>query len=106
MATCRELLIIDGKCYEIGNLGWNPKQLNPKVKALCEGKDLRRRSYYVKKDSDDRQAFTLEQLARHYDLGTLDDKLWEIIETEYETFSVEADWNEEFPGDDEIKFED
>lgn len=46
----RELLIIDGKCYEITNLGWNPKQLNPQVKEMCKDKDLRAKSYYVKKN--------------------------------------------------------
>ena len=106
MATCRELIIIDGKCYDIGNLGWNPKQLNPQLKKMCEGKDLRTRSYYIKKNSDDRHAFTYEQLAKKYDLGLLDNKLQEIIDKEYETFSVEADWHEEFPESDKIIFED
>lgn len=102
----RELLIIDGKCYEITNLGWNPKQLNPQVKEMCKDKDLRARSYYVKKNSNDRKGYTLEQLAKKYDLGTLDDKLWEIIENEYESFQVEADWNKEFPESENIKWED
>ena len=104
--TCRELIIIDGKCYDIEKLGWNPKQLNPQLKEMCKDKDLRARHYYIKKNSDNRLAFTLEQLARKYDLGTLDAKLWKIIESEYEAFCVEADWNEEFPNSDEIKFED
>lgn len=102
----RELLIIDGKCYEITNLGWNPKQLNSQVKAMCEGKDLRVRHYYVKKNSDDRHAFTLEQLAEHYQLGSLEDKLWKIIESDYDTFIVEADWHEEFPKSSDIVFDD
>lgn len=104
--TCRELIIIDGKCYDIKNLGWNPKICNPQLKEMCEGKDLRARFLYVKKNSDDRHAYTLEQLAQKYELGTLEDKLWKIIESEYETFCVEADWNKEFPKSDEIKFED
>lgn len=106
MATCRELIIINGKCYEITNLGWNPKELNPQLKKMCEGKDLRSQYLYIKKNSDDRKAFTHEQLARKYDLGILDDRLEEIIKNEYETFEVEADWIEEFPKSDEIIFED
>lgn len=43
--TCRELIIIDGKCYDIQNLGWNPKQLNPQLKEMCKGKDLRAKSF-------------------------------------------------------------
>ena len=101
----RELIIIDGKCYDIQNLGWNPKQCNHQLKKMCKGKDLRARHYYVKKNSNDRNGYTLEQLARKYELGTLEDKLWQIIEAEYETFVIEADWNEEFPKFDEIKFE-
>lgn len=101
----RELIIIDGKCYDIQNLGWNPKQCNPLLKKMCKGKDLRARHYYVKKNSNDRKGYTLEQLARKYELGTLEDKLWQIIEAEYETFVIEADWNEEFPKFNEIKFE-
>lgn len=104
--TCRELIIIDGKCYDIKNLGWNPKQLNPQLKEMCKGKDLRAKSFYIRKNSDSRHAFTLEQLAKKYDFGIIDERLWKIIESEYETFHVEADWNEEFPKSDEIKFED
>lgn len=101
----RELIIIDGKCYDIQNLGWNPKQCNSQLKKMCKGKDLRATHYYVKKNSNDRNGYTLEQLARKYELGTLEDKLWQIIEAEYEPFVIEADWNEEFPKSDEIKFE-
>ena len=102
----RELLIIDGKCYEITNLGWNPKQCNPQVKKMCEGKDLRAQYRYVKKNSNDRTAYTSEHIAKELGLGFLEDKLFEILERDYECFSVEMDWHEEFPGNDEIEFED
>lgn len=105
MATCRELIIIAGKCYDIKNLGWNPKQCNPQLKKMIEGLDLRAKSFYVKKDSADRHAYTLEQLARQYEMGTLQNELWEIINRDYEIFEVEADWNKEYPESENIKWE-
>lgn len=105
MATCRELIIIDGKCYDIKNLGWNPKVCNPQLKEMVEGLDLRAKFFYVRKNSNDRHAYTLEQLAAKYQMGILQNELWEIINRDYETFEVEADWNKEFPKSDEIKWE-
>lgn len=102
----RDLIIINGRCFEITNLGWNPKQLNPQLKAMCEGKDLRTQFLYVKKNSDDRKAYTKEQLAKIYQLGICEPALQNIIDGAYETFEIEADWNEEFPGSNEIVFED
>lgn len=102
----RELIIINGKCFEITNLGWNPKQLNPQLKAMCEDKDLRAQFLYVKKSSPDRKAYTKEQLAKKYQLGFCEPALQKIIDDNYETFVVEADWNEEFPEHDKIVFED
>ena len=37
----RDLIIINGRCFEITNLGWNPKQLNPQLKAMCAPCHLR-----------------------------------------------------------------
>ena len=102
----RELLIIGGKCYEIGNLGWNPKVCNPQVKKMVEGKDIRYKTFYVKKNSTDRHGYTLHDLCKEHGYGWADERLWKIIETEYETFEVAADWHEEFPESELVKFED
>lgn len=67
---------------------------------------LRAKSFYVRKNSNNRHAYTLEQLAAKYQMGILQNELWEIINRDYETFEVEADWNKEFPKSDEIKWED
>lgn len=104
--TCRELLIIGGKCFEIGTLGWNPKVCNPQVKDMVEGKDIRYKTFYVKKNSQDRKGYTLHELCDIHGFGWGDERLWKIIEAEYETFEVAADWREEFSEEELVKFDD
>ena len=98
----RELIIINGKAIEISQLGWNPKQCNPEIKKMVDGKKLRHKYMYRNKNSDDRILYTHEQLAKKYGLGLLDNRLYEIEKEQYESFSIEADWVEEGLENDEV----
>ena len=100
-----ELIIINGKCYNIDYLGWNPKICNPQLKKMIEGKHLTHKYLYVKKDDKKRIAYTSDELQKKYQLGFLDEKFIKILKEEYICYSVEADWNEEFPGSDEIEWD-
>lgn len=102
----RELIIINGKAIEITQLGWNPKQCNPEVKRMLEGKDLRHKYMYRNKKIDDRVLYTHEQLAKKYGFGICDDRLYKIEEEQYESFSIEADWKAEGFEDDALNFDD
>lgn len=84
----KKLVIIKNKVMDITNLGWNPTQCNKKVVDFVGERNLKHSSFYFDKELN---LYEIDDLAIKHNLPLFSDKLWSIIERDYQAVWIQAD---------------